>query len=134
MDATCPKYIARIEHAELPLAEHACDNRSSLGMVTTEACHCTHQIVVILTEMAIALLVTMFHAGDWSPICIFAVQHMDSLFNLSTLCHLRCRNVQWCCLWLCRQVLGMLQGSSHPNAVRIMQIITGWASSKDIIL
>jgi len=105
-------------------------------MMTAEACHCIQQNIVILTEMAIAYTVTVFCAGDWSPICILRVQHMESLsmFNLSTLCQQWCQNEQWCCLWLCRQVMGMLQGSLHPNAVRIMQIITGWASSKDIIL
>jgi len=109
-------------------------------MMTAEACHCTHQNVVILTEMAIASTVTLFRAGDWSPICIFGVQHMDycSFHRVCANCIAYvdrwCQNEQWCCLWLCRQVMGMLQGSSHPNAVRIMQIITGWASSKDIIL
>lgn len=34
----------------------------------------------------------------------------------------------------CRQVMGILQSSSHPNAVRVMQVITGWASSKNIII
>lgn len=62
-----------------------------------------------------------------------------SLHLVSQMCSANCQIASLCsrensfCI-TCRQVIGMLQGSSHPNAVRIMQIMTGWASSKDIIL
>lgn len=77
-------YIARLSIQSCVLAEHACNICSNVGIVTAEACHYTHQNVAILTKMAIALTVALFCSGDWSPICISVVQHMESLSILST--------------------------------------------------
>ncbi len=79
-------YIGRLSIQSCGLAEHAYDVSSNVGMVTAEASYCFHENMVVLTQMAVALTVTMFRAGDWSPTGIFGVQHIKFSSMLPTLC------------------------------------------------